>query len=219
MSVSSIPSFILAASMIAGANVAYASTITFEDVPENIYFGHPDWYPDKPHGFSSGDYTFTMLDGNGYTFPGSVRYQNTAYNGTSIFDLVGTVTVQNSLGQRFSVESLDFATFITDQQSTVRFTGTRADGTSITRDYATTQLDYYTTDKDFRSQQFNGFNNLVSFEMELLLNPGSSTYAVVFDNIVVKENRSGHVPEPTALALFAVGLGLMAGLGRRKEQH
>jgi hypothetical protein len=208
---STIKALILAALLAAGINVAQATIINFDSFKSsNTNF------LSAGATFSTAGYNFSILDGLVW-FLNNSNASNASNNGTTSLDLGGTVSITNPTNKLFSVTSIDLATVLALETSTVKFTGTDASGTKTVQSYSmngSTSADPYR----LTTKSLTGFSNLVSFDMELVYNlgPSTTTYFSLVDNIVINEVTTS-VPEPSTWALLALGLAMAVGFGRHKS--
>jgi hypothetical protein len=193
---------------------AHASTITFDELPPNMYLGNNN--SGLPSAFTTSGYVFSMTSGGSFIVNSPAPNGAIISNGSTFFDLVGTVSIKRASNALFSVSSLDLGTYLWFQSGTVRLTGTYADGSTVTTEYTTDKIDYTSSLNDFAHQTLVGFDHLASFDMELVMQTGP-TYAVAFDNISTTESPLAEVPEPGTPAMLGLGLALVVGLKRRKK--
>lgn len=205
---STLQAILLAGLCAAGAGSAQAGTITFDDVRPDFY------YQGGPSSFTTGGYLFSVTSDYVFIIPGQQSDPTVISNGTTLLDLLGTVHMTNVANAPFSVEGFDYGTYASSASSNVRLTGTRADGSVVSRDYTSPAIDYVGHQDSFTTENLTGFNNLVSFDMEVLFTP-DFTYAIAFDNIAVE--AANDVPEPASWAILGLGLALIATAGRRKH--
>ena len=137
---------------------------------------------------------------NDYLIHGS---GSTEYTGSAALVAFGneTHTLQQTNGSAFDLISLDFSETKQnlDNSDTLTFIGNIFGGGTVSQ--------IITPDKIFNIQNvnFSGFTNLASVVFTI-----DSGEALQFDNIVI---RTAEVPEPSTLAILALGL---IGLGARR---
>ena len=193
--------------LLAAALPCRATLLDFEELvgEENvqvIYYG-PVF---STHGFDfvhTGDaslvnlglYSFKEISGGNYT--GSVAI---VPNGA--FTVPTSVTLSASGGGAFDLEAIDLANEAREsspapQGATVRFVGTKTNGSTVTRSYTLSVGD------GLETVAFSGFTGLTSVTFD-------QPYPFIqFDNV-----RVSAVPEPASLA--ALGIGALAFLRRRR---
>jgi hypothetical protein len=210
MTTSLIKSTLLSALFVVAAGTAHAGTITFDEfTPSDTN------YMTAGATFETNGYLFSVKDGLAW-FLNRPLLSGSAGNGTTSLDLGGTITMTSAANKPFSVTSIDLATVLALETSTVRFTGTDTSGVQTVQSYSfngTGKADPF----GLATTPLAGFDNLVSFEMELVYSPTDATYFSLVDNIVV-DDAAAAVPEPTTWAMLGLGLAMLAGRGRHKSR-
>jgi hypothetical protein len=204
-----IKAVLLAAVFATGAGAAQAKTITFNTFPANDYS-----FLSSGDAFSTDGYDFKVNSGFVYfvnsTFPGD------ATNGTTSLDLGGIVDITSHAHKPFSVTSIDLATLLSSETSTVKFTGTGVNGVQTTQSFTnngTASADPH----GLTTVSLAGFDNLTAFEMELVYDATGEAYLSLVDNIVI-DDAAATVPEPSTCAMLGLGLAMLTGALRRKSR-
>ncbi len=179
---------------LAAAPAQAQTTINFNSLTalaqaNNGVYGVGPSYSAQGFTFTNDSY-FVAFDGNNPTFGDG---QTSLYSGSNF------TTLMQDNGQAFSFNAIDLGplagnTLGTTFAGPVMFTGTRADGTTVTATQTTTSGRYQTF-------SFNGFTGLTS----LTFSPVSGL-SPQFDNVVV-------TPAPVPEASTTVSLGLLLALG------
>ena len=200
----------LALAFTLGAGAAQGTTITFDELTPSDEFGMP-----VGTDFATGGYNFNLTGGLAWIM--AARPQGGFdSNGTTSLDLGGTVTVTNVANKLFSLASLDLATFLAVETSTVKLTGTDASGHNIVQAYVLSGANG-TSPYGLTTYNLSGFDHLTSLVVELVYNQSSATYFSLVDNLVLNEQVVTTVPEPGTWAMMGLGLAMVAGLSRRKR--
>ena len=158
------------------------------------------------------------FDVDGYRFTGNGVGNDYLIHQTGSIDFAGstalapfdaeTHTFQRIDGSPFSLVSLDYVeSYIALGAGSVTFTGIFAGGGSINK--------VVTNDGifGFETATFAGFNNLSSVSFSY---PGSNDVRFQLDNINV---NVAAVPEPSSLAMFGVGAGVMGLVSIRRRRR
>jgi hypothetical protein len=205
-------SFACAIAIACAVPAANASVLTFNDLAGTAMPGYTALYSytgfynaaTTVDGFSfrnnSGGYDYVI--GPDFTGNSAASYQ--PYNGNDYFMGWRSYTMTAANQAAFSVSSLDLASWDSAPFS-VTITGTRTDGSTITRTVDSSIINYSSTN-DFQNIVLSGFTNLASLQFST----GGYSY-IALDNIAVND-----VPEPASLAIVGLGLAALAGLRRRK---
>jgi hypothetical protein len=201
---------LLAAVFATATGAAHATTITFNEIPAD-----DSKFLSTGAAFTTAGYDFKVNSGAIF-FLNSAPNSGYSTNGTTSLDLGGIVDITSAVNKPFSVASIDLATVYAPATSTVKFTGTDANGAqvtqSITIDGQSNAGPYGLT-----TTGLAGFDNLTSFEMELVYNADGSAWFSLVDNIVI-DDAAASVPEPSTCAMLALGLAGLAGAMRRKSR-
>lgn len=201
---------ILALAFTIGAGAAHATTITFDELPPSDQIGMP-----VGTDFATGGYNFNLTGGLAWIM--AARADGAyASNGTTSLDLGGMVTVTNIANKAFSLASLDLATFLAVETSTVKLTGTDVSGNNIVQTYTLSGAGG-TSPYGLTTYNPSGFDHLTSLVLELVYNQSTATYFSLVDNLVLNEQAVTAVPEPETWAMLGLGLAMVAGLARRKR--
>jgi hypothetical protein len=201
---------LLAAVFATGAGAAQATTITFDE-----------FTPDSSHflgagaTFATAGYDFKVNDGAVYflNMPSNSGY---ATNGTTSLDLGGTVGITSAANKPFSVTAIDLATVYAPATSTVKFTGTDANGAQVTQS-VTIDGAASANPTELKTTALVGFDNLTSFQMEIVYDADGSAFFSLVDNIMI-DDAAASVPEPATFATLGLGLAMLAGVLRRKPR-
>jgi hypothetical protein len=165
--------------------------------------------------FTSAGYDFKVNSGLVF-FLNSAPNSVFATNGTTSLDLGGTVDITSAAHKPFSVTAIDLASGYGPATSTVRFTGTDVNGVQTSQ--SITIVGAASADPTaLQTLALAGFDNLASFEMELVYNADGSAFFSLVDNIVV-DDASAAVPEPSACATLGLGLATLAGALRSRKR-
>jgi hypothetical protein len=202
----------LTAILVCGVAVrAGAETILdFSDVPDGTLIVSS---PYTSQGFTlsstSGGFTFSSPDtGNGSPQPVGNNPFYAGADGLAAFS-PATITLAATGGSAFSLLSIDLARhFVFDPAPTVTFTGTLAGGGTVVQSFSVTTP--AGSPGAFQTFTFSGFTDLaaVSWEQSVFTEGLHQ-----FGNIHLD---AAAVPEPTTLALLAVGIPL--ALTRRRSR-
>jgi len=180
---------------------ANAGIIDFEGLPQSAACGSP----------------FTSLSASGFNFTTGHSHicnptrTDLAFNGTDWFahDSNSTITMTEASNSLFDFNGFDLAEIFINQSSlTLTVTGFLSGGGTVSQLYTTDGInDGGGALADFQTFSLNSsFSNLTSVTFSGALNYG-------LDNLIV--NESVPVPEPTSLALLALGL---AGIGYARKK-
>jgi len=129
-----------------------------------------------------------------------------SYNGSDYW-IAYSFTMSAADQSTFSLASIDIGNW-TAALVTTTLTGTRADGSTVTKDVSATYSNRTRAD-DFSHVTLTGFDNLKSVSFS---QAGGSYIAI--DNVTI---NAAAVPEPASLALLGLGIAGMGVLRRRKK--
>lgn len=182
---------------------AQATVITFDSAPNQYWI----------NSYSEAGFTMSLGPAEGLgTIQESVGYWNG--NGTgrmltwSNQSSVSGFSLTSSTNQLFSLNGFDFGNgYVAGNNDfdSITVTGINNLGNSLVAQIAHPGL-------GILSHQFSNWTNLVS---ATFVAHGSNNRAI-FDNIEV--NGVAAIPEPETYAMLLAGLGLMAGVARRRKQ-
>ena len=166
-----------------------------------------------PSPYSTQGFTLTSPDG-------FVAYDGSSFFGdgeTSLYDYGEGTTLTQDSGQAFSLNAIDLGpaygnSYGTKFDGPVLFTGTRADGTTVT---ATETM----TSATFQTFTFSGFTDLSSLTFMGNYNSGSGSL-VQFDNIVLTPaDAPSAAPEPSQVAALGfTAFGVLALILRARKR-
>jgi hypothetical protein len=170
-----------------------AATVTSQMSFSNFYAGYADT------SYTEDGFTFTSTGpGPDRVVASALSYNNGSYSLGET--LLGTTTLTANSGL-FSITSLNLARLPLFFNTTVTFTGTKADTSTVTKSFTFTNNNWGTL--TFGAN----FTNLASLKWS----QGLTVYAV--DNLNVTA-----VPEPETYAMMLAGLGLVGLAARRRKQ-
>ena len=202
-----------ALALLAGATLASAVTVDFEDlgVPPGTQIFDSTTYASRGFVFTSGPDAFQVPGMPDHLHVGSRT--TWGYNGTTILLPHGHVVMSAAGGRLFSLRRVDLAGFPLDLEDPVHVIGTYADNSTVTQVLTLDGLvDGPGNGVDFESfilpSSFTGLQR-VDFKLNGTGN-GNFEALMGIDNLVATA-----VPEPTSSALL--GLGLMGAAGARRR--
>ena len=197
----------LAALALAAQPAAAQTTISFDNLTAQADSNGGSLYL----GSSYSTQGFTFVSGSNGFFAESGADPVYGDGETSLYsNLDGSTTLTQDNGMAFSLNAIDLGPFRgnsfnpTQFDGPVLFTGTQADGTTVT---ATETID--DPNGQFQTIHFTGFDNLPSLTFQGNSSPGATTgSAPQFDNVVLNAPATAPsaAPEPSQMA----GLGVMA---------
>ncbi len=167
--------------------------------------------------YSTQGFTFNSNGSGFFALAGKSLYGD---GETSIYsNSAGSTTLTQDSGQTFSLNAIDLGPVFSNAAGTsyagpVLFTGTKADGATVT-------LTQTTTSSKFQTFDFTNFTGLKSLTFSGIYSPcAGETSVPEFDNVVVTPSASpAAVPEPSSLTVMgfaAVGiLGLILRTRKR----
>lgn len=201
----------LAALGLAAAPARAQTTLNFDNFTASSADG-PQFiaptYSDQGFTLTSGSAGFFALNGSDPTFGDGE---------TSLYNSFGATTLMQDSGAAFTLNAIDLGPLNGNSAGTtndgpILFTGTRADGTTVTATETTTD-----PNGQFQTFTFSGFDNLTSLTFTSTDGPTSSQ----FDNVVLDQPAApSAAPEPSqvaALGFTALGLGGL--LLRARKRH
>jgi len=188
--------------------------LDFSDIPSGTL---TVFAPYSSQGFdlfsSSGGFVFNSPDtGNGapQTVGNNPFYAGA--NGLAAF-APSTITLLQSSGDSFSLLSIDLArNFAFDPAPSVTFTGIFAAGGTISQTFAVTTSSPPLT---FQTFDFTGFTGLTAVQWD---QPSFTAGLHQFGNINLSPDTSS-VPEPSSLALLAIGIVTIGGYATRRKSR
>jgi hypothetical protein len=198
--------------ILAGATLASAVTVDFEDlgVPPGSQVFDSTTYSSRGFVFTSGPDAFQVPGMPDHLHVGSrVTW---GYNGTTILLPHGHAVMTAAGGQLFSLRSVDLAGFPANLEDPVHVIGTYADDSTVTHVLTLDGLvDGPGNEVDFESfvlpSSFTGLQR-VDFKLN---GTGNGNFEALMG---IDDLDATAVPEPTSIALLA--LGLMGGAGGRR---
>lgn len=198
----------LVAIALAGASItAQAVTLTFDELaPESgnsaVYVGHT---------YSHDGFTITGSGSPAWAGAGFHVYPASSDNWTGSAGLFlaavgGKIELVATNGSLFDVESIDISRGDSNNGLVpVGFGGTKADGSMVGQGFWFTDTVHGRNERVTFSSDFRGLRSLVWYQ-------GAEWHQ--FDNLKVTA-----VPEPGTYALMVAGLGLVAGVTRRRSKQ